>query len=94
MQLMYDVDEDDPYNRFQLIDAYDRHIYNVQRYFRQRPDVLLTINIGEEDSVDRPLAFVGVPLRGATMPHLNRSEEEGPLAPSITPPRARLGALR
>ena len=75
MQLMYDVDEDDPYDRFQLIDSYDRHIYNVQRYFEKRPDALLTINVGEDDAVERLLAFVGVPLSDATMPHLNRSDD-------------------
>lgn len=74
MQLMYDVDEDDPYDRFQLIDSYDRHIYNVQRYFKKRPDALLTINVGDDDAAERLLAFVGVPQSDATMPRLNRSE--------------------
>jgi hypothetical protein len=38
-------------------------------------DALLTINVGDDDAVERLLAFVGVPLSDATMPHLNRSDD-------------------
>jgi len=72
-KLIYDVSDHDIFNKAQLIKAYESHIDSVTRYFGHRPGSLLTINVAATDAVERLMAFVEIPYRGETMPHLNRT---------------------
>jgi len=42
------------------------------QYLRHRPEFLLTVNVAAADAAERIMAFVQIPYRGETMPHLNR----------------------
>jgi Sulfotransferase domain len=72
-KLIYDVSEDDLFNRARFMKAYESHIDSVTEYFRHRPESLLRINVAAADAVERIMAFLEMPYRGETMPHLNRT---------------------
>lgn len=54
--------------------AYDRHIGDIDHFFRDRPNDLLTLDIfGDDDPWAALCAFLKTPRQGAPFPHQNRS---------------------
>jgi hypothetical protein len=72
-QLIYDVSEQDPYDKPRLIKVYESHNQAVTEYFRLRPKSLLTINLSDAEAVQKITRFLEMPYTRETMPHLNRS---------------------
>ena len=52
--------------------AYDRHHAEVRRYFRDRGDDLLEMNINEGEGWDRLCPFLGVGVPDVPFPHLHQ----------------------
>lgn len=75
-RLVYGIDEQSLYDKARYVQHYIDHIKDVTEYFRYRPDDLLTLNIEDEDAVDRLCAFLGTANPNLSMPHLNRSKED------------------
>jgi hypothetical protein len=90
LTLVYGVTEDNPYCKQVLIDAYERHNAEVQRYFEQRREALLVVDLSESDTARRIMEFTGHAYRGERMPHENRASREsagrGPLTTSDARP--------
>src|SRR5262249_46973111 len=56
------------------------HNNAVKRYFAHRNDDLLVVNLSEKNAAQRIVEFIGLPYKGQTIPHLNRSfKPPGPL---------------
>jgi hypothetical protein len=52
--------------------AYHRHHADVRRYFAERPDDLLEMNIVEGEGWEKLCPFLGLPLPSVPFPYLNR----------------------
>lgn len=72
-QAVYGIDESTLYDKAIYTSHYDSHIENVQTYFRDRPNDLLTINLGDEQALPMLCDFLDEPAPEDSMPHLNRS---------------------
>ena len=57
--------------------AYHRHHADVRRYFADRPDDLLEMNIIEGDGWEKLCPFLGLPTPAVPFPHLNRRKHSG-----------------
>ncbi len=55
---MFNVPEDDPYNKPALLDYYNHHTYSVQEYFRSRPHKLITINVADDNDYKQLCKFL------------------------------------
>jgi hypothetical protein len=55
-----------------LVDAFERHHRDVRRYFEQRTDDLLEMNIIAGDGWSKLCPFLGLPIPSVAFPHLNR----------------------
>ncbi len=73
--LIYNIPADDPYNREILIGDYNAHNYAVQKYFRHRPEDLLTLDVAEPGAYDRLCQFLGKPPQGRKLPWENRTAD-------------------
>lgn len=77
--LMYNVvrihgtPDTDPYNKEIMIAHYEKHNRDVQEYFKDRPDDLLIINIGESDSYKKFVAFINADSPYDDFPWENRT---------------------
>jgi tetratricopeptide (TPR) repeat protein len=69
----YGDDESLLYNRDAYVANYLQHNRSVTEYFRNRPEDLLVLNVGRPDAMQLLCEFVGVPYRGQSMPHRNRT---------------------
>lgn len=69
---LYDSPEDDPYNRSDLIRAYEAHRKDVLHYFGDRKD-LLVLDIASPNAVNRLAEFLNITPVVQTMPWLNKS---------------------
>jgi hypothetical protein len=59
-------------DRFSYV--YDKHLAEVSRYFKRRPDDLLVLNICDSEDKWEPLCkFLDVPVPDKTFPHLRQS---------------------
>lgn len=58
--------------------AWDRHHAEVERYFRRRPQHLLTLRICEGEGWEPLCRFLGVPIPALPFPHLRPVREERP----------------
>lgn len=74
-RLSSNTPEYDIYNKDILIEGYERHIRNVEEYFRHRPDDLLVINVSEEDAYQKLCSFLGVDAVRERFPWKNKTEE-------------------
>jgi len=73
MQLIYGVNEDNPYDKKLQMETYELHNYNVTNYFRNRQNSLLTLNLSNSVSIKQLYDFLGIEYNGSKMPHLNRT---------------------
>jgi hypothetical protein len=73
LKVVYGVSEEEPYQKDILIDGYSRHNAEVTRYFANRRESLLVVNVADPTAAQRIVEFVGLPYNGEQMPHLNRS---------------------
>ncbi|MGE9271100.1 MAG: sulfotransferase [Verrucomicrobiales bacterium] len=78
-QLTYGIDDKTLYDPEIYKSHYLAHNTAVQDYFKDRPNDLLVLNVGDPDAADRLCHFLGVPGKIAQMPHRNTSR---PLEPS------------
>lgn len=70
---LHGTPESDPYNKPALIAHYERHNADVQRYFADRPDDLLVIDVGAADSYQRFIEFLGIPSPFSAFPWENKT---------------------
>ena len=73
MLWIYDVCEDDIYNRDKLVGWYESYNAGVLQYFAGRPEALLSLSISEPDAASRIACFIGLDESKVRMPHLNAS---------------------
>jgi tetratricopeptide (TPR) repeat protein len=73
LRLSYGADESVLYNRKVYVRYYEEHNNKIKEYFKDRPDDLLVLNVGDADAMERLLSFLGYPYTGQKMPHLNQS---------------------
>jgi hypothetical protein len=72
-RLVYGYPEVPLYDKQSYMAIYDSHNADVTKYFSDRPDRLLTVNLVDGDAFERLCAFVGLdPARAHPIPHLNR----------------------
>lgn len=63
------------YDREHRIKLYNQRNEAIIRYFKDRPDDLLVIDVTQEQDISRILDFLGLPAKlNFQMPHLNRSK--------------------
>ncbi len=74
-RLKYGADESKLYDREMYVQGYEEHNNKIKKYFKDRPDDLLVLNVGEPDAMERLLIFLGYPYMGQKMPHLNSSKD-------------------
>ena len=70
---LFDIEDNDPYNRDILIRTYEEHIVDVIEYFKDRESDLLVLNLGEEGSYQKFLKFIGKDSAYDKFPHKNSS---------------------
>ena len=70
---IFNVPEDDPYNKDILLEHYQTHKENVLGYFRYRPDDLLIIKIKEDADYTQFCEFLGVEQKKTSFPWENRT---------------------
>jgi hypothetical protein len=63
------------FDRDRLIAAYHRHHADVRRYFLDRPDDLLEMNIIEHDQWDKLSPFLGLPIPTVPFPREHSHEQ-------------------
>lgn len=68
MMHIYNLPENDPYNKDALIEYYETHKKNVLHYFRYRPNDLVTIRIKEDVDYIRFCKFLGIIQRNDSFP--------------------------
>ena len=73
---VYGTSDEAPYKKDILIEHYNRHNDAVVEYFKDRPDDLLIINLGESDSFQRFCEFIDVEPNGRSkFPWENKTSE-------------------
>ncbi|MDJ0707871.1 MAG: sulfotransferase [Leptolyngbyaceae cyanobacterium MO_188.B28] len=60
------------FDRKKFIDAYHRHHADVRRYFRDRPNDLLEMNLIEGDGWEKLCPFLELPVPDVPFPHFNK----------------------
>lgn len=73
-RIMFQSPEDNPYDKNILIAAYERHIENVQEYFKDRPNSLLVLNVAEEGAYQKLSAFLNIKTDKTDFPWLKKTE--------------------
>ena len=74
---VYELPDDEPYDKRTMIDHYLAHNRSVIEYFRHRPDDLLVINVANEDAYRRFCEFLEKPCLRNAFPWENRTAEIG-----------------
>jgi hypothetical protein len=70
---LFDTPEEEPYKKEKLIRFYERHIEEVQQYFKYRQADLLTLNVAEDDAYSKFCAFLDKEPNGEKFPWENRT---------------------
>ncbi len=73
--LLYETVE---FDRDKFIEAYHRHHADVRRYFKDRPDDLLEMNIADGDGWEKLCPFLGIPVPQVPFPHRYKRNERAP----------------
>lgn len=63
------------YDRDKYVEAYLRHHEDVRRYFRERPNDLLEINIIDGEGWEKLCPFLGLPTPSVPFPHSNTKRD-------------------
>lgn len=71
---LFDIEDNDPYNRDILIRTYEEHIMDVKEYFKDRESDLLILNLGEEGSYQKFLKFLNIDSPYSEFLHKNTSK--------------------
>lgn len=66
------------FDREKFTDAYHRHHEDVRRYFRDRPNDLLEMNLIEGDGWEKLCPFLELPIPDAPFPHSNKRSDYYP----------------
>ncbi len=75
--------ESTTFDRTKFIDAYHRHHDDVRRYFRNRPEDLLELNIIDGDGWEQLCPFLGLPIPDSPFPQANKRTDFYPDLVSI-----------
>lgn len=70
---LFDTPEDQPYRKADFLDFYNRHIEDVTRYFKHRPNDLLVINLSERGAYQEFVDFLGVESQYHSFPWENKT---------------------
>ncbi|MGD1865337.1 MAG: sulfotransferase family protein [Phormidesmis sp.] len=70
------------FDRDKFVAAYHRHYADVRRYFADRPDDLLEMNIVEGEGWEKLCPFLDLPVPEAAFPHRNKRTDNYP-APRV-----------
>ncbi len=70
---LYGTTDDNPYNKEVLIAHYERQNQEVKKYFKDRPDDLLVINVAEKGAYRKFVDFLGVDSPYDDFPWENRT---------------------
>jgi hypothetical protein len=57
------------FDRAKFISAYERHVADVRRYFHDRPNDLLEMDIAGGDGWEKLCPFLGLPVPAVPFPH-------------------------
>jgi hypothetical protein len=68
----YGAPNHNPYDEESLKNTYEKHILDVESYFKNREDKLLTLNLSDELCVEKLEDFLGRKFINKKMPHLNK----------------------
>jgi len=63
----------DPYNKLSLISSYENHILDVEKFFKDKPN-LIKINLSTPTDLNKLENFLGIKFRTTNFPHLNKSK--------------------
>src|SRR5699024_3030525 len=74
-RIMYNTPEDDVYNKKILIKTYTAYNEAVKKYFKNRPNDLLTINLSEEQSYQKLMQFLEIDSPFSDFPWENKTEK-------------------
>lgn len=66
------------FDRGKFIDAYHRYHADVRRYFKDRPDDLLEMNIVEGEGWEKLCPFLDMPVPEQAFPHRNKRTDNYP----------------
>lgn len=72
----YKTPEDDPYNKQILIDYYNSYNEGAIKYFAERPEDFIVINVGEKESYEKLMAFLDLKSPYAHFPWENKTSRE------------------
>jgi hypothetical protein len=72
-KLVYDIPDNDIYNKEILIQHYLRHNETVLDYFKHRPQDLLVLNVGEKDAYKKLCNFLNIKTVHNDFPWENRN---------------------
>lgn len=70
---LFDVPEDNPYQKDVLIGTYERHNAGVVDHFRSRPENLLVLNVGEKGAYGKLCGFLDKPCSQSEFPWENKT---------------------
>lgn len=70
---VYGTPKNDPYNKDIMVQCYKKHIQEVKKYFSDRPEDLIVINVGKEGEYKRLVEFLGVRSDKNDFPWENRT---------------------
>jgi hypothetical protein len=71
----YGTDIDDPYNKSKMIQCYERHLDDVEIYFRNRRNDLLVINVAERTSYHKMCEFLHLDPLSDEFPWRNKTND-------------------
>lgn len=74
-RLVSNTPEDDPYNKEILMKRYVTHNEEVKKYFRNRPDDLLVLNVADENAYHDLCEFLNIEKKRDTFPWKNRTSD-------------------
>lgn len=66
--------KNDPYDKDYLISLYDKHVADVERYFADKPDKFIKINLSNAEDFDKLNQFVGLNFMNTEFPHRNATK--------------------
>jgi hypothetical protein len=70
---IFGIDESTLYRQSHYVRHYESHCQTVINYFRNRPNDLLVLNLGQPNAMESLVRFLGVDDKATAMPHLNSS---------------------